>query len=702
MRSGTTNRLVWTDRHADVVGQFDATSTTLAGSTSYDPLGKVLATASALGSLGYQSEYSDPATGRVNMLSRWYNTDTGSFDTRDSIDVSAAPNPMQANRFVYADANPMTNLDPTGHCSWYDVVCGVSMAASAVSSAAKTVWNATTSAISTAATWVANTYNSAKDWVVDKYNQVNTWVTEEVTQVKNYVVETAAQIQQRAQQTLQLIKQAAKDVIAVGARVIVDPVNTVKDAYQKTEQWVVDHKDMLIEAAAVVGSIAAGIACTAVTAGVGAIACMVGAAALVNLAKDYGQGNIQNIGDIFQSAGVGAVQGLFGAGGGIVGGKIVTGLVSKLGTGLMARIGAGAIGGGIADGVTGAGMDAATQLVQTGRIDARRSFNAGLSSAATGAATGGAFGGFFKPGRGASCNNSFAAGTPVLMADGSTRPISEVGVGDKVASTDPKTGVTSAKPVTMLHLNRDKELTDVQVATAPLKILATTAAKDRPVAGPVRRLAVAATSLVLALATVATINTTQEHPFWDASTGTWTSASELEPSRSMLTTPGGDQVEVVAVDNFTGLQDMYNLTVDDTHTYYVLAGTTPVLVHNCNAGQPSRFAVGSDGVATDLRPGLVEGPAPQKAYDMLNRVNDRPGGIGKVPGYEGNANYANNDGALPAGAKYREWDVNPKDSIQCPNACGDTIRGPERLVTDRGSSAGYYTPDHYGTFFYVG
>ncbi|WEH33856.1 hypothetical protein PZB75_11025 [Streptomyces sp. AM 4-1-1] len=27
---------------------------------------------------------------------------------------------------------------------------------------------------------------------------------------------------------------------------------------------------------------------------------------------------------------------------------------------------------------------------------------------------------------------------------------------------------------------------------------------------------------------------------------------------------------------------MYNLTVDGAHTYYVLAGKTPILVHNCN------------------------------------------------------------------------------------------------------------------------
>ena len=31
---------------------------------------------------------------------------------------------------------------------------------------------------------------------------------------------------------------------------------------------------------------------------------------------------------------------------------------------------------------------------------------------------------------------------------------------------------------------------------------------------------------------------------------------------------------------------MYDLTVDDIHTYYVIAGTTPVLVHNTNASCP--------------------------------------------------------------------------------------------------------------------
>ena len=89
---------------------------------------------------------------------------------------------------------------------------------------------------------------------------------------------------------------------------------------------------------------------------------------------------------------------------------------------------------------------------------------------------------------------------------------------------------------------------------------------------------------------------------------------------------------------------------------------------------------------------------------MLNKVNARPGGIGKVDGYHGNANWGNNKSALPGG-KYKEWDVNAKvDLPQCSApGCGKEIRGPERLLTPKdGAGPAYYTPDHYGTFYYVG
>ncbi|MFH9062183.1 RHS repeat-associated core domain-containing protein [Streptomyces coeruleorubidus] len=102
--------------------------------------------------------------------------------------------------------------------------------------------------------------------------------------------------------------------------------------------------------------------------------------------------------------------------------------------------------------------------------------------------------------------------------------------------------------------------------------------------------------------------------------------------------------------------------------------------------------------------GMLPGPAPQHAADMLNKVNARPGGIGKIDGYHGNANWGNNKSVLPGG-KYKEWDVNAKvDLPQCSApGCGKEIRGPERLLTPKdGPGPAYYTPDHYGTFYYVG
>jgi RHS repeat-associated protein len=132
--------------------------------------------------------------------------------------------------------------------------------------------------------------------------------------------------------------------------------------------------------------------------------------------------------------------------------------------------------------------------------------------------------------------------------------------------------------------------------------------------------------------------------------------------------------------------------VRNPHTWSDPLGLAPLChQHGGDTGSP-------DGA------GLLPGPAPQHAVDMLNKVNARPGGIGKVDGYHGNANWGNNKSALPGG-KYKEWDVNAKvDLPQCSApGCGKEIRGPERLLTPKdGPGPAYYTPDHYGTFYYVG
>jgi hypothetical protein len=77
--------------------------------------------------------------------------------------------------------------------------------------------------------------------------------------------------------------------------------------------------------------------------------------------------------------------------------------------------------------------------------------------------------------------------------------------------------------------------------------------------------------------------TTQHHPFWDQTTQTWTNAADLTPGHHLLA-PDGTTVTITAVRNHPDTREMRDLTVADTHTYYVIAGDTPVLVHNTNLG----------------------------------------------------------------------------------------------------------------------
>ena len=62
----------------------------------------------------------------------------------------------------------------------------------------------------------------------------------------------------------------------------------------------------------------------------------------------------------------------------------------------------------------------------------------------------------------------------------------------------------------------------------------------------------------------------------------WVDAGKLQPGDALLSASGG-KPRVGAVRNFAGAQLMYNLTVTDTHTYYVTVGNTSLLAHNANA-----------------------------------------------------------------------------------------------------------------------
>ncbi|MGW2697803.1 polymorphic toxin-type HINT domain-containing protein [Streptomyces sp. NPDC001296] len=77
------------------------------------------------------------------------------------------------------------------------------------------------------------------------------------------------------------------------------------------------------------------------------------------------------------------------------------------------------------------------------------------------------------------------------------------------------------------------------------------------------------------------IHTTSTHPFYDATTHTWLPAGKL-PRGDALNTATDHHAYVVATHPTPGAANRWNLTVQQLHTYYVVAGGTPVLVHNCN------------------------------------------------------------------------------------------------------------------------
>ncbi|WP_329320450.1 LamG-like jellyroll fold domain-containing protein [Streptomyces sp. NBC_01262] len=120
--TGTTKQLAITDQHSDLVASLTATGASITSSSSYDPFGTKTSTSGTTTSLGYQSGYTDPTTGNVNMAARWYQPGTGGFASRDDWLLDPAPS-VQANRYTYANGSALNGVDPTGHNACLFGVC---------------------------------------------------------------------------------------------------------------------------------------------------------------------------------------------------------------------------------------------------------------------------------------------------------------------------------------------------------------------------------------------------------------------------------------------------------------------------------------------------------------------------------------------------------------------------------------------------
>lgn len=131
--------------------------------------------------------------------------------------------------------------------------------------------------------------------------------------------------------------------------------------------------------------------------------------------------------------------------------------------------------------------------------------------------------------------------TLVLTEDG-LRPIEEIQAGDYVWSENTETGKKELKKVLSVSVTETTTLVHVTTENG------------------------------------AVINTTENHPFYVEGKG-WCAAAELEAG-DVLRTEDGEQetVKSVQTEKLDKAVKVYNLEIEDSHTYYVSADR--VLVHN--------------------------------------------------------------------------------------------------------------------------
>jgi hypothetical protein len=192
------------------------------------------------------------------------------------------------------------------------------------------------------------------------------------------------------------------------------------------------------------------------------------------------------------------------------------------------------------------------------------------------------------------CPNSFTGNTRVLLANGARVAISRLRAGQMVRATDPYTRVSGSHRI--------------------VRVIRHTGLH---------------TMVAITLLGGAVLHATDHHSFWDATTRQFTNADALKPGDRLLDA-GGQPIKIANTRTYRANLTAYNLTISGIHTYYVLAGRIPVLVHNvCLPGDGKPVPDGYTRVyrfhtlddPTTLEPRLAQ--QPQSVQDeVLNSIKN--------------------------------------------------------------------------------
>ena len=644
--TSSTGRLLWTDLHTDVVGDFESTTSTMQGVQQYDPLGNVLDSTGSMPAVtvGYQSEWTDTSTGDLDMDARWYNPANGQFLNQDTVSNSATPNTANANPFAYADGNPLTNTDPSGHM----ISCGPGCGGVSI------YYGMTEQQI--------KALIQRQDIVAEE-----TAAQQEIQQLKQSEIQAqcaVACITAEKPQTPPSGMPEATSAAPTPPRVVPDPVAQVA-AHRPPPETGSSLKAWLKGGALVLGFFAGDGLGDVIAEGLDGLLDLSDA---VDGAADFGEDALDISSEEAETELAKAEAGFQKAidfekseisadeaeladlddpvdasptpktsstpttntGGGS---GDPTGDSGSAGQSSSAGDDTAASNGGTTPTDSGAAekigqkglavepMDPASDVVAQAGPDAPPEAIADPSASPASAQTAAVAqddavtqdaaanadaGSDADGGQSDSCDtddappHSFVGTTPVLLANGTRVPIDQIKVGDMIMNSVPGTSATQAHEVTAVittytdHDYVDVTVTPVTATTSKTSAVAAKAATALKKAAT----AVAAAALILtgvgtaSAATTTTpttsaqalgggtLTTTYTHPFYDQTQQAFVQAQSLHVG-DLLQTPTG-QARITNLHLFHANTTTYDLTIGTLHTYYVIAGNTPVLVHNCN------------------------------------------------------------------------------------------------------------------------
>lgn len=464
-----------------------------------------------LGSVfGFAGEVQDKRSGRIHFHARSYDPTTGRFLQTDPMD-GIRVRPATQHPYLYAFANPVNYTDHLGFFlpSPGEILDSVKSGAEKVVESTVGVASGVVEKGKSGAKKVQSTVSRTVSSAVSGAREVASDVYSGGQQVVERVVSTTRQVVNTTRQGVSAAYDAGKAAVEeVGTAAItvadqtVEAVNeaaeTVGQAVapiaKATTEFVKDNWVEITVGIAAFSACVAGIAAVPFTAGASTVVVAVGCGALAGaiggIAGNAASGN----------TGMDLLEGVHTD---ILLGGATAGLAKGLGPAI------GKIGG------------AATRNLRPG----------GLGNLLRGG------------GRTAAQACSFAGATEVLLADGTTKPISDVEVGDWVSAQDPETGEHGPHAVTHVWPHEDL--------------------------------------LVEFLVGDGRVVTTEDHPFWNATDNKWQEPQDFDLGDMVLTAEGA-LLPVYGIDWATVVSDdAYDITVAGLHTFYILIGEHEVLVHNC-------------------------------------------------------------------------------------------------------------------------